>query len=275
MGMSAHGHINNLVKIIPPDLSIVTRIAPAGMEGFDGGLNAIARAKGEIFSRPKTQLGLISRQAATYEAICESGHVEKQVYEIHHRVEKGIFVKDSPLLPLNLKVDHLIENAVGAISAARMLGLSWSEIASKTGELKPFDKRFEVLEKGGVTFVQDCYNANPDSVIAALRNLPKVKGRAFGVLGTMPDLGRESQNYHYQVGLEAIEHLDELLCIGEETGKMYEAFSTSGKPVSHYFVLSEVEAVLESKLREGDVVLVKGANFLKLWSLMEDFCCCS
>lgn len=275
MGMSAHGHIETLVKLIPPDLSIVTRIAPAGMEGFVGGLEAIAQAKSEIFSSPKTQLGLISRQAATYEAVCEAGALEKQLYANYRWVEGGIVVEGSPLLPLNFTADHLIENAVGAISAARLLGLSWSEIASKTGELKPFDKRFEVIEKRGVTFVQDCYNANPDSVIAALRNLPKVKGCAFGVLGTMPDLGVASQDYHHQVGLEATKYLDELLCIGEETGEMLKAFATSGKPVSHYSSLSDVQAALESKLTEGDVVLIKGANFLKLWNLMGDLCCCS
>lgn len=268
MSMSSHRHLKNLVKILPPDLAMVTRIAPAGMEGFVGGLEAIARAKSEIFSSPKTKLGLISEQAASYESVLKAGEVPKELYGKYQLVEGGIVLKDSPLLPLHLSAFHLIENAAGAISAAKLMGLSWEEIASKTKNLKPFDKRFEVIKKDKVIFVQDAYNANPDSMVAAFCNLPDGEGKAIGVLGTMPDLGEKSRYYHRQVGIEASRYFDEILCIGEEAEEITKAFIASGKPASHYSMLSEMHFALMRTVKSGDVVLIKGGNFLKLWTLL-------
>jgi len=274
MGMSEHGHIQKLVDIAPPQIAVVTRIAPAGLTNHEGGLKAIARAKSEIFSHPKTRLGVISAQAAQFDSILYAGNLPKKIYgpEGDHQLfleADGVRIDDSPLFQLQFTASHLLENFLGAVSVCRALGLSWHEIGSKVAQLKPFDKRFEVIDKEGVTFIQDSYNANPDSVVAALQNLPKKEGKVIGVLGAMPDLGETSSFYHAKIGIEAAKHLDQLFCIGEDAKETARAFSETGKPASFAVELAEIKEALERLVKPGDVVLIKGGNFLKLWTLLE------
>lgn len=279
MAMTAHGHIRKLCEIAPPDFSILTRIAPAGMANFEGGLEAIAKAKSEIFSHPRTKRGLISAQAAQFARVLYAGSIPKMIYgkegDFSYVLEKGgVRMGQSPLLQPKFSATHLLENFLGAVSAARMMGLSWHEITQKVSELKPFEKRFETIEKGGVTYIQDCYNANPDSMVAALENLPKGTGRVLGVLGAMPDLGKASAHYHELVGREASKHLDELFCIGHKAKGLADAFAKSGKPALYSQELAEIEQTLAKVVKPGDVVLIKGGNSLKLWTLLESPCYC-
>lgn len=274
MGMNEHGQIRKLVEIAPPDIAMVTRIAPAGLIDLEGGLDAIARAKSEIFSHSKTRLGVISSQAATFDSVLYGGNLPKRIYGEEGDdqlvvVEGGVRIGDSPVFRLSFSASHLLENFLGAVSVCRVLGLSWHEIGSKVALLKPFENRFEMIEKEGVTFIQDSYNANPDSVMAALNNLPKKKGKVIGVLGAMPDLGKTSSLYHAKIGAEAAKHLDQLFCIGEDAKAMVRAFSEAGKPASFAVELSEIKKALNALVEPGDVVLIKGGNFLKLWTLLE------
>ena len=257
MGMSEKGQIARLVDIAPPDLAIVTRIAPAGIVGGD--LHEIAEAKAEIFSHMRTKWGIISSQAAQFESILYAGNVPKWIYG-----PDGDFSLKELEIKLPFEAEHLKENALGAIAAARYLGLSWYEIECGVRELKPYERRFEKIEKDGITFIQDCYNANPDSMSAALKNLPKPQGegRVIGILGAMADLGRYSAHYHKRVGMVAKEHLDYLFSIGKEA----EGFMGA----EHFSDLAEIKKRLETFLRPGDVVLIKGSNGLKLWEILED-----
>lgn len=274
MGMSARGQIEQLAAIAPPDLAMVTRIAPAGIVDLVGGLKAVAEAKSEIFSQPRTRFGLIGAQAARFDSILYRGNIPKKIYgpEGDYRLwaqRGGVRVEDSPLLPLGFEASHLLENALGAIACARMFGLSWHEIGQATCKLKPVAKRFEQIEKEGVTFIQDSYNANPDSVVEALSNLPKARGRRLGVLGAMADLGPYTHYYHTLVGEAACHHLDQLLCIGDEARPLFQVFKRSGKPAQFFRELTEIREALAALVEPGDVVLIKGANALKLWTLLE------
>lgn len=271
MGMSQKGHIAKLVDIAPPDYAMITRIAPAGMEGFRGGLKAISEAKAEIFSSPKTTLGLVSVQAAQFPAVMEG--CPKKIYGWKEDfydarlgdfvMEEGLYIEDSPRLEVPFEGRHLKENFLGAAAMGRILGLSWHEIQEKAKSLKPFEKRFEKIEREGVTFIQDCYNANPDSVMAAIDNLPRPQegGKVVGVLGKMPDLGDHSEHYHRAVGERATKAFDTFFSIGEEAKWM--------SAQRHYGQLADLKRDLFACIKPGDVVLIKGANSLKLWELLE------
>lgn len=280
MGMSQKGEIKTLVQIAPPDIAVLTRIAPAGMTDFKGGLEAIAEAKSEIFSHPRTRLGIISWQAAKFKQVLYGGNIPKWIYGwkedfedprigdfVMEKSGNDITVNDSPPLSLSFDAHHLCENFLCAAAAARAMGLSWSEIQQQALLLKPFKYRFEKIERDGITFIQDCYNANPESILAALKSLPKAKGRTIGVLGAMPDLGDQSAHFHTQVGKAAGEHLDRLLCIGEDAKNYAEAFSKEAK---HFNQLAEIKKELFALVQPGDVVLIKGGNGFKLWQLLED-----
>ncbi len=284
MGMSEKGQIKMLTELAPPDIAIVTRIAPAGIEQHVGGLGAVAQAKSEIFSHPKTQIGIISTQASRFKEVLYGGSIPKKIYGwkgdfedwragdfVMEEKREGVFINDSPPISLSIEGAHLKENFLAAAAAARILGLSWHEIREKARELKPYKRRFEKIEKDGITFIQDCYNANPDSVCAALKNLPKpAQGRQLiGVLGTMPDLGNQSKEYHEKVGLFAQNHLDCVLSIGDGAKILGEAFSNQGKHTEHFLSLDEIREKLFSLIHPGDVVLIKGGNSLNLWKILE------
>lgn len=283
MGMGDHGQISKLVDIAPPDIAVVTKIAPAGMEDFRGGLEAISRAKGEIFSHEKTQLGITSAQAASFPAVLYGGRMPKWIYGwkkdladprgadfVMEKRGDCVVVNDSPPLPLSFEGDHIKENFLAAVAISRALGLSWNEIGRGAPKCTPYRLRFQKKEIDGVTFICDCYNANPESVKAALDNLPKPASscKVIGVLGMMPDLGEESSRYHQHIGEYASATLDELLSIGKYADQMAHAFSSSGKKAHHFAEMSEIKRELYAKIKPGDVVLIKGANSLNLWELL-------
>lgn len=283
MGMSEKGEIAKLVQLAPPDIAVLTRIAPAGMRDFKGGLDAIADAKAEIFSQARTKLGIISCQAARFKQVLYGGGIPKWIYGwkgdfedsrlgdfVMEEAGSDVIIGDSPPIALPFEATHLRENFLAAAAVARAMGVSWTEIRSQALLLKPFKHRFEKIERDGITFIQDCYNANPESVLAALKNLPKAKGKTIGVLGAMPDLGDHSAHFHTQVGGAAKEHLDRLLCIGEDAKNYAAAFSQGGKPALHFSQLAEVKKELFALAEPGDVVLIKGGNGWKLWQLLED-----
>lgn len=281
MGMTEAGHIRRLVEIAPPDIAVITRIASAHIGFFSDGFHGIARAKAEILSNVRTKDAVISWQAMEFEEIREAGNCKKWIYGeggdfLLKTSEKGIVVEQrgggsSPLLSPPFKATHLLENLLAAISVARVVGMEWEEIAAACAKLKPHELRYEMEMRGGVTFVKDCYNANPLSMRAALSNLPQPKkeGRRIGVLGMMVDQGAFSKQFHTEVAEFALGHLDALLCIGAESQHMADVFAKAGRPVEYFTDLTLLKQRLFESVREGDVVLIKGSNFLKLWQLMD------
>ena len=150
-----------------------------------------------------------------------------------------------------------------------LFGLSWEEIERGGQKLKPYDHRFQKVEKKGVVFIDDAYNASPASVKAALQNLPKGK-RHIGLLGAMRELGSVQEQSHREVGECAVKFLDHLLCIGEECAPMLEVFRREGKKAELFQEKESVTKRLKEIIEMGDVVLIKGSNLLKLWTILEE-----
>lgn len=284
MGMGRLGEIARLVSIAPPDIAIVTKIAPAGMESFKGGLEAIAKAKSEIFTHPKTHLGIISSQASRYRDVLYGGGMPKWIYgwkkelpdvreaDFVMEEKKGaLFINDSPPITLSFEGDHLKENFLAAASAARAMGLSWNDIQNGAKKCTPYPLRFQKIERDGIIFIQDSYNANPDSMTIAMKNLPRPNpgGKMIGILGSMPDLGNTSLKYHRQIGENAANHFDEIFCIGDDAKEIQAGFSAKGKSASHFSNLASIKTKLFDLAKPGDVVLIKGQNALKLWEILE------
>lgn len=284
MGMGRAGQIARLASIAPPDIAVLTKIAPAGMEDFQGGLEAIAAAKAEIFSQKKTRLGIISSQASRYREVLYGGGIPKWIYgwkgdlpdireaDFVMEEKKGsLFINDSPPISFSIEGAHMKENFLAAATSARAMGLSWDDIQRGAKKCRPFALRFQKIVRDGITFIQDCYNANPDSMAIAMKNLPRPAsgGKVIGVLGNMPDLGSASTHYHRSVAEIATEHLDEAYCIGADAKHISSAFLAKGKSADHFPDLMSIKAKLFARAKPGDVVLIKGANSLKLWEILE------
>lgn len=169
MGMSAAGEITKLIDIAPPDIVLVTKIALAHAAFFPRGMPEIAQAKAEIFSCPQIELGLINVQAGQFEAIRTAGQCRKVIFGLESEagekdymlctrgeqfqiIEKG---EPSPCFRLPFQVTHLCENFLGSAAVARHLGLSWEEICEQAAHLKTYKNRFEIVEREGITFLND------------------------------------------------------------------------------------------------------------------------
>ncbi|HSX25761.1 MAG TPA: UDP-N-acetylmuramoyl-tripeptide--D-alanyl-D-alanine ligase [Chlamydiales bacterium] len=283
MGMTEPGDIRRLLEIVVPDVAILTKIALAHVAAFAGGLAEIAREKAAIFTHPKTKKGIFYHGLNEYpEAVALMGQ-EKVSFSLEDRsadyflsFSEGKYLIDERgvrayQFHLPFHQPHVLHNFLGAVSVARQMKLEWDEINQQIGQLQLPKMRFEQFEKEGVTFINDAYNANPDSMRAALTNLPEPKegGKRIAVLATMVELGSYSENSHREVGRLAHTFSDHLLAIGPEALAYCEMFDEVKKPAEHFSDHESLTQRLKELMCPGDVVLVKGSRRMQLEKIFE------
>ena len=287
MGMSGLGQIARLVGIAPPELAVITKIAPAHLEFFSEGLSGIAKAKSEICLHPLTKHAIINSQASVFDVIVNSGEYSTTFYSadpnarypctqyLCHQKDASVCILDakeqSPWIVVPFTESHWIENFMAAALVARYFGISWKEIQEVAAHLPVIERRFERVEKSGIVFISDCYNANPVSMKAALSSLPRpaVGGRVVAVLGHMVELGEYSFLFHEDIGFFAADYVDHLFCLGEKCIPLKNAFAQSGKGACIFYDIDEMKKQVFAYLHAGDVVLIKASNSVGLWRLLE------
>lgn len=276
MGMSLPGEIENLVNIAPPDFGVLTKVSLAHSENFESS-DAIAAEKIELFQKAK--VGLFNLETMHFSAV-QQASVQKTFYSMTNaradyylkQSQDGIEVieKGKESLPITppFHASHLLENMLCAIAVARMHRLNWEEIKRGIAKIKPYRHRFELINKKGILYIDDSYNASLASMIAALDNLPKGK-KKIALLGDMKELGQFSLSCHEQVAYHALNKIDHLLCIGNEIDPMIQIFKQAGKIAEKFSSIEEAKNRIEELAKAGDVVLIKGANSLKLWNILD------
>ncbi len=280
MGMSEPGDIGRLLEIAQPEVAVVTKVALAHAAYFPGGLGEIAKGKAQIFSSPKLKSAIFYKALGEYECFANAPG-EKIVFSLEDRSAdyflsdlEGRYALDERgvrayRFDLPFREPHLLHNFLAAVCAARQMQLEWDEINRRIPFLKTPKMRFERVEKGGVSLINDAYNANPESMKAAFLSLPEAKDGAkrIGVLGTMSPLGSFSESAHREIGKLAREYFDLLLVYGEEARPLLEAFQEVKKPAELFFSLDEIAARLSELMSPGDIVLVKGSRSMKMDTL--------
>lgn len=252
MGMSEKGQIKKLTEIAPPTVAVLTAINYAHSQFFDS-LEAIAEAKAEIFV-PSCSKAFAPEELFSFAVVAGKGVEPVAIGEL-----QGF----SP----PFREAHLLMNLALAVRVARSFGLHDQEIAHGIAKLKRLNGRGNRVEKEGITFIDDSYNASPASVKAALNALEGK--RRVAVLGSMLELGSFSEALHLEVGELALEKVDLLFLLGEETLPIQQLFSKKGRQCYHFKELSHLKIALKKALQTGDVVLVKGSNSLKMGGLIE------
>lgn len=278
LGMSEPGDIGRLLQIAAPDIAVLTKIAWVHGTFFPGGLADIAKGKAEIFSHPRTKKCIFTHDLYAYPEAIGAIHGERLSFSLDDRTadyflsgeffvdERGVraYQFDPPY-----KQAHILHNFLAAVSVARAMKMEWDEINRQVPKLQLPKMRFEQYERDGIVFVNDAYNANPDSMRAALSHLPEPKegGKRIAVLGMMVDMGPESEMIHREVGRFAQKYVDHLLVLGEEAAGVYEAFQEVKKPAEHYLRLSQLADRLKALMSPGDVVLVKASRCVQMEKL--------
>jgi UDP-N-acetylmuramoyl-tripeptide--D-alanyl-D-alanine ligase len=279
LGMSEPGDIGRLVEIAAPDVAVLTKVAPVHMAFFPRGLLDIAKGKAEIFSHPKTKKCIFDHALYEYPEAIGAIHGEKVSFSLDDRtadyfLSPELFVDERGVRAYQFdppyKQAHVLHNFLAAVSVARAMKMEWDEINRQVPKLQLPKMRFEQYEKNSVVFVNDAYNANPDSMRAALSHLPEPKegGKKIAVLGMMVDMGPDSESIHREVGRFAQKYVDHLLVMGKEAAPIYEAFQEVKKPAEQYLDFQKLANRLKTLMSPGDVVLVKASRCVEMEKLL-------
>jgi len=169
----------------------------------------------------------------------------------------------------------MVQNAMLAIAAGRLFGLSLEECAVGLASTPLTKARLQIKEIDGIKFIDDSYNANPDSMKAALRTLVELEadGRRIAVLGEMGELGAESERGHSEVGETAAAlRIDELIAVGAAGAAIARAAQKAGleNSVALDSVIDAAER-LGKNAAPGDLVLVKGSRSARMERVLEEF----
>lgn len=285
MGMSQPREIEKLIAIAPPEVAIITKIAFAHAAFFPDGIEGIAAAKAEILSHASMRLAILNHQVAPFAAV-QAKDCSKMTYGLEEdtpecdfllcREGNNYFAKEresrTSSFSLPFSASHLREDFIGAAAVARAMGMQWAEIIAQVHKLSTYERRFERVEKHGIVFINDSYNANETSMRAALTNLPEPQagGKRIAALASMKELGEHSERCHRNIGAVAAEHIDHLLCLGEECQPMVSIFEQVNKPVEHFEELAQLKRRVFEVARQGDVVLLKGSKSKQMWKVLED-----
>ncbi|MFD5076594.1 UDP-N-acetylmuramoyl-tripeptide--D-alanyl-D-alanine ligase [Streptomyces sp. NPDC058371] len=289
MGARGIGHIRYLTDLTPPKVGLVLNVGTAHIGEF-GGREQIAQAKGELVeSLPADGAAVLnaddplvramaSRTKARVILFGESGEADVRAENV--RLTDGgqpAFRLHTPSgcsdVTMRLYGEHHVSNALAAAAVAHELGMSADEIARALSEAGSLSRwRMEVTERpDGVTVVNDAYNANPESMRAALRALAAMgKGRrTWAVLGQMAELGDEALAEHDAVGRLAVRlNVSKLVAVGgrEASWLQLGAYNEGswGEESVHVSDAQAAVDLLRSELRPGDVVLVKASRSVGL-----------
>ncbi|MCY2929151.1 MAG: UDP-N-acetylmuramoyl-tripeptide--D-alanyl-D-alanine ligase [Planctomycetota bacterium] len=284
VGTNAPGEIIRLAAIARPDIAVITSVGPTHLEGL-GSEDRVAVEKAALFSGLQPGgMGVVwadsdklSRAVRAYDVKivsfgeCPSAQVRLTGWQ---RQDWGQRFQVNGRFDVVLPVPgrHNALNALAAITVAQRLGF---DVATAAGALADFvgePGRLERLEAGPVTIINDAYNANPASVLAAGDVLGGCEGpgRRVMVVGDMRELGPESDRLHRETGeLLARKHIHLLVGVGALGRTIARAAADAGSPVEAFDTLAQAQKQLPALLRPGDIILLKGSRAMALDKLVE------
>ena len=287
IGMNHAGEIEPLARLARPDIGIITNIGVAHIE-FLGSREAIAQEKGmlgevlraeDVMILPATDEFAPSLAARTKARVVLVGmpdglHAENLRPSTHGLDFDLVLGRERVATHLPVTGEHMVRNALLAVSAGLEVGLSLRECASGLAATKLSARRLACVDVRGVTVLDDSYNANPDSMEAALhalRGLPG-GGRRFAVLGRMGELGAYADEGYRRVGRTAASTMDVLIAVGPETAPLIDEATAAGlADVRQAGDTAEAARILRELTRPGDAVVIKGSRAARMERVLEDF----
>lgn len=288
MGMSGFGEIRRMTNAATPYVGMVTNIGSSHLE-FLGTRENIARAKLEIGEgivdggflllngdEPLLADHYSDRYDTVYVGFGENCSVKIDNVRVDgdgtcfdlHLAAKSLFD-----LKISLIGKHFAYNAAFAAVAAHLLGADERNIRDGLASYKAGNMRMNIYEKDGVTVLADCYNAAPESMMAAIDTLSSVsvKGKRIAVLGDMKELGKNSDDLHRSVGKYLAEKgVDLLFTLGESGALIADAAISSGMDEACTISVKEADgkemlaAIIKERLTDGDAILFKASRSVKL-----------
>ncbi|WP_370639601.1 UDP-N-acetylmuramoyl-tripeptide--D-alanyl-D-alanine ligase [Allobranchiibius sp. GilTou73] len=281
MGASGVGHIAYLTRMAPPRIGIVLNVGHAHVGEF-GSVDAIARTKSELVAAlPSDGVAVLNLDDPRVAAMAEKtsarvigvGRSEAAEYRaVDVRSDTSgrasfTLVTSEGSIPVTLAVhgEHHVGNALAVLAAAVESGVELSRaVQTLSGASAQARWRMEVHElERGITLVNDAYNANPESMSAALAALAQIgrERRTVAVLGAMRELGDESVSAHRAVGTDAVARgIDVVVAVGPDASPVAEAVQDAAGAAQRVVDADAAYDLLVSMLQPGDVVLFKSSR---------------
>ena len=290
MGMSNPGEIEKLAAIGQPDIGVITNIGVAHLEHM-GTRDAIALEKG-MLAEMIGERGLVvlpaeddyadsitARTAARVVTVgFEKGDIRAE--DVRFSGEQSTFTIVAPegekvAASIGVPGRHMVANALLAAAVGLHFGLELEQIASGLARAELTGGRLQSRRIGGVDFVDDSYNANPDSMRAAVQTLVGMAcgGRRFAVLGGMAELGEAAVDEHRKLGTEtAAAGVDFILSVGDSAIEITRGLNGDcGADSRHFQRQEECAAFLKECAGDGDLVLVKGSRSASMERVLTEF----
>ena len=303
MGINHFGEMHRLAKMARPDAVIMTNIGTAHLE-FLKTRDGILEAKSEVFdymdSNARILLNGDDDKLATIQekngAIPVRFGLDPDADDIYADgiVDLGLEGTDctihTPEGSFDVRIPcpgrHMVYNALAGCAAGLAYGMTFDEIREGIASYRPLKGRFSIVRTDDLTLIDDCYNANPDSMKASLDILAKSRGRRVAILGDMGELGEDSEALHAGVGACAAElGIDVIICVGSMSKAMAKAALETVRAISEshpekaeedlpkvrYFETRDaMRAHLDDFLQKNDIVLVKASHFMHFEQVVED-----
>ena len=289
MGMNHFREIAYLSEIANPDVAVIINIGTMHIE-YLGSQIGIRQAKMEIVEGMTPNGMLLLNGDDTLLRYLDQQPVQRITYfgrsdgcsvqafdvrqdddKLRFRVEAG---KLSFPVELNLEGEHFVGDAMAAITVGLKLAVPSERIAESLASFRNMSGRQEIFKAGEYTIINDCYNAGPESMTAALGVLGNRPGRRIAVLGDMLELGDCAQAEHYKVGRIAAEKADLVFAYGPHAGRVIDGTITGGMPETMgraFDSREEMAKALKRAARPGDVLLFKASHGMHLELVLEAF----
>ncbi len=279
MGMRGLGEIELISRHLNPDYAVITNSGSAHV-GRLGSLDNIAVAKCEITSGLKPNGVFL----ALNQNIIKK-HVKFDGEKVYYSIEDVEILEKSPayskflykgeVYELNVEGDYNIENSLSAIELGLRLGMSCDEIRKGLASYHPIEKRWEVEEIKGLKFINDSYNANPESMKASVKTFVELYGNPVVVLGNMGELGENEVEYHREVG-EYLANVNgnvngnvKYLTVGNLAREIGKVLLAHGFEVKTFNTNQEVSCYILENLDKGNTIFLKASRSMKFEEILE------
>jgi len=284
MGTNHHGEISVLTKMALPDIAVITNCGAEHLEGL-GDLMGVRRENATVLEGVDEEKGLLVVNGDDDELLQAVSHWpgKRLTFGFKHTndlfatdievTDKGVYFslnnsRRQVFVPLLGK--HTACNALAAIAVARKMAVPEDVIIDGLSKATGPEMRLQLQKISGITLVNDAYNANPNSMRAALETVMSLSapGRRIAILGDMRELGQSSDRFHRELGeLAATCRLDALVCVGAQAALIADAAERAGmaaQAVSRFEDSESAAKVVPTWLHDGDLVLLKGSRGIRL-----------
>lgn len=274
-GMRGLGEIELISKYLTPDYAIITNCGSAHV-GRLGSLDNIAEAKCEIASGLKSQgVFLAKNQEITKKHLKFAGEKifysvdDVKILEIAPSYSK--FEYKGNIYELNVEGEYNIENALSSIEIGLKTGMTLQEITRGLSTYRPIEKRWEIEEINGLKFINDSYNANPDSMKAACKAFVELYKKPVLVLGDMGELGENERDYHKETGefLSKFNTCVKYILVGNLACEIGKPLENKGFDVVYFEDNKQAARYIIENLDESYTIFLKASRFMKFEEILE------